>query len=154
MGARTPCLDHHLMNIDAAIRLRPHVFLSNAAYIIRLLQDGIDEIMDAEEEGEGAFIQLDQAGRFRRFTRGVGVFLLMLFLLLACVSTAAVILGLMVGAITSVLVSLGFVAAAGASAWFPPRLLYGIYGGLAGAGAALLPCTYQLATDMFPRISQ
>merc|ERR1740115_643414 len=55
------------------------------------LQDGIDEIMDAEEEGEGAFIQMNPLHSFGRFLRGIGVFFLMLFLLLACVGAAAVI---------------------------------------------------------------
>jgi len=44
------------------------------------LQDSIDEIMDAEDEEGESFIQSDQAGRFQRFMRGLGVFFLMLFL--------------------------------------------------------------------------
>ena len=58
------------------------------------LQDRIDQIMEAEEEGAGAFIQMNEEHRFGRFMTGVGLSFLMLFLLFACVGTAVVIMSL------------------------------------------------------------
>jgi len=116
------------------------------------LQDAIDEIMDSEEEGE-AFIQLDQAGIFRRFMRGVGVFFLMLFLLLACVGSAAVIVGALAAGVTLLLHFTGIINLSGGmnALWV---YVVGIYGAGAGAVTGLAGCTHQLYNSVLPRLSQ
>jgi len=113
------------------------------------MQDTIDELMDAEEEGD-SFIQLAQAGRFQRFMRGVGVFFLMLFLLLACVGSAAIIAGFLgfgLGATVGLLLDWG----SGLGA------VYAIMGvGLIGAGlgatVGLVGCAHQLYNTLLPSL--
>jgi len=116
------------------------------------LQDSIDEMMDAEEEGEGAFIQMDQTGRFRRFMRAVGVFFLMLFLLLACVGAAAVI-GFFLGAfiVFPILRRTGLIQL-GHSGY--EVLSVAFLGTLAGGTVGLVGCANQLYTNLLPRVSQ
>jgi len=111
------------------------------------MQDAIDEIMDAEDEGE-AFIQLDQSGRFRSFMRAVGVFFLMLFLLLACVSAAAFIVALLAAVLGGILHAL--VGVSSGSAGLAEFLL----GGLLGAAVGLVGCVNQLYNSVLPRLSQ
>ena len=55
------------------------------------VQDEIDALMDAEEEGGAAFIQKSQARSFGGFMRRVAVFFLTLFLVLACAGSVAII---------------------------------------------------------------
>jgi len=115
------------------------------------LQDGIDEMMDAEEEGEGAFIQMDQTVRFSRFMRGVGVFFLMLFLLLACVGVS-VYIGLILGSfIVSILARNGLVHYGHQGFG---QLTHIFYGGAAGAALGLAGCANQLYTNLLPRLGQ
>jgi len=111
------------------------------------MQDAIDEIMDAEDEGE-AFIQLDQSGRFRSFMRAVGVFFLMLFLLLACVSAAAFIVALLAAVLGGILHAL--VGVSSGSAGLAEFLL----GGALGAAVGLVGCVNQLYNSVLPRLSQ
>jgi len=115
------------------------------------LQDGIDEMMDAEEEGEGAFIQMDQTGRFRRFMRGVGVFFLMLFLLLACVG-ASMVIGFFLGLFIADLLGHFALVRFGHSGW--GQVTIGAYGGLAVGAVGLVGCANQLYNNLLPRLSQ
>jgi len=115
------------------------------------LQDSLDEIMDAEEEGEGAFIQMNQEGVFGRFMRGVGVFFLMLFLLLACAGAAAFIVGFLSLAVMQLIQNLtpfrfggyGYAETLG---------YYSLFAGLAAGALGLVGCTHQLYTNLLPRL--
>lgn len=113
------------------------------------LQDGIDEVMDAEEEGEGAFIQMNQARQFGRFMRGVGVFFLMLFLLLACVGTAFIIVTFLVLAVQQLLDSLGLI---NFSSHWAPHIDNALLVGVAGGAVGLVGCAHQLYTNLLPRL--
>lgn len=116
------------------------------------LQDSIDQIMDAEE-GE-ALIQLETAGRFGRFMRGVGVFFLMIFLAFACVGVAAMIGVALATAVVFLLSGFGTLTPVLGQglAW---QLLLGIFlGAQWGSVFGLVPCAYQLYNSVLPRLSQ
>jgi len=118
------------------------------------LQDAIDEIMDSEEEGE-AFIQLDQAGIFRRFMRGVGVFFLMLFLLLACVGAAAMIGVALAVAVTFLLAGIGMLTNPYQSNIGGMQLVIAsATGSWLGAVVGLAGCAHQLYNSVLPKLSQ
>jgi len=115
------------------------------------LQDAIGEIMDAGEEGEGAFIQVNQKGgplgRFGRFMRGIGVFFLMLFLLLACVGAATVIVAFLVLTVEFLLVDLGLLSYG--RHWAIP-FHHALVAGAATSVLSLVGCTHQLYTNLLP----
>jgi len=113
------------------------------------LQDGIDEIMDAEEEGEGAFIQMNQKGRFGRFLRGIGVFFLMLFLFLACVGAAAVIVAFLALAVQLLLVEVGLLSF---GRYSDSPIYYALVAGVYTSALGLVGCTHQLYTNLLPRL--
>merc|ERR1712028_222892 len=113
------------------------------------LQDGIDEIMDAEEEGEGAFIQMNPLHSFGRFLRGIGVFFLMLFLLLACVGAAAVIVAFLALAVQLLLVEVGLLSF---GRYSDSPIYYALVAGVYTSALGLVGCTHQLYTNLLPRL--
>jgi len=103
------------------------------------MQDEIAACMDAEEEEGGvAFIQKSQAP-FVGFMRSVGVFLLMLFVLLACTGTIALI-GFMLGALASVMIGSTI---AGGTVPFQQHT-WGLAAGAVAVPFGLYSCTSQL----------
>lgn len=100
------------------------------------VQDEIDALMDAEEEGGAAFIQESQSRFFGGFMRRIGVFFLTLFLVLACAGSVAIIAYFLTTIVLPIIVR---------------RPLYtetiGYVSLMAGAGAGLIGlagCTSQL----------
>lgn len=121
------------------------------------LRNAEDDVQDLIEDSanfqEGAFIQTDsEVGFFRRFMRGLAVAFLMLVLLLACATVAAVITTI----ITAILV---YYAEFGAFIWTAPAGLgNAVYAaplaGMIGGVVGLASCSYQLYTQLLPRLTQ
>jgi len=114
------------------------------------VQDLIEESADSQE---GAFIQTDsEAGFFRRFLRGLAVAFLMLFLLLACASAAAVITTIIAATLIYFAQFGTFIlnapAGLGSAVYLAP--LAGMVGGVVG----LASCSYQLYTQLLPRLTE
>lgn len=117
------------------------------------LQDRIDEIMEAEDEEGESFIQSDQAGGLQRFMRGLGVFFLMIFLLLACVASVAAIVAVLAVSVAfiymatySLVAGFGMVSLTQATSGWGAIFLIGI-GQLATAGSlpfGVVGCGYRL----------
>jgi len=103
------------------------------------VQDAIESVMDAEEEGGVAFIQKSQSRTFGGFMRRVAVFFLTLFLVLACAGSV-VIIAFILGAILASLLGVP----GGGPAMFGPNFLYALTGGLVGIPVGLVGCTSQL----------
>jgi len=110
------------------------------------LQDTILELNDPQG-AESAFVQTNN---FRDFMKYIGVLFLLFFLLLACVSAAALI---------------GYALAYGISMlvyWGRTDLyfldveykLWGLMGGAAAGAFGLSGCAYQLYNNVFPRLTQ
>jgi hypothetical protein len=121
------------------------------------LQDAIDEIMDAEDEGE-FFIQVDQAGRFQRFMRGVGVVFLMLFLLLGCVGTVAAIaffIGVIVATIYLVTYTSTLAIYTATQGWgVVTQVVFGAYGSALTLPFGVVGCAHRIYTTVLPRLNQ
>lgn len=121
------------------------------------LQDAIDEIMDAEDEGE-SLMQLDQTGRFQRFMRGVGIVFLMLFLLLGCVSGVAAVAAVIGAVVAFVLmaINLGTVLILTATeGWAIVGLVgFAMYGALFSLPVGIVGCAIRLYHTVLPRLSQ
>jgi len=121
------------------------------------LRNAEDEVQDLIEESasseEGAFIQTDsEVGFLRGFLRGLAVAFLMLFLLLACAGAVAVITVL----ITVTLVYFAefgtFILNAPAGLGSAGYLI--MPAGMVGGVAGLASCSYQLYTQLLPRLTQ
>jgi len=116
------------------------------------LQDNIDEIMDAEDEGE-SLIQMDQSGRIQRFMKGVGVFFFMLFLLTACVNVAGMI-GFFLAGILFFLANLLLSGAAAYDIVMGAIFFGATYGMFPATAVGLVGCAYNLYNNTLPRLVQ
>jgi len=113
------------------------------------LEDGFDELND----GGSAFIEMDKSQTLRGFMRGVGVFFLMLFLVLACTAAAAVIAFFLVGLTLNIFIMMfGRAAVVGRDGWagVGRMLIGGVVGGVIGLPA----CSLQLYNNLLPRLTQ
>ena len=70
------------------------------------VQDEIDALMDAEEEGGAAFIQKSQSRSFGGFMRRVGVFFMTLFLVLVCATSVAIIAVILTYIVMSLIITI------------------------------------------------
>jgi len=123
---------------------------------LRNAEDDVQDLIeDAADSQEGAFIQTtdSKVGFFRRFLRGLAVAFLMLVLLLACASAAAVITAFVAAALIYFVEFGGFIlntpAGIGTTAGYG-GLFFGAIGGVVG----LASCSYQLYTQLLPRLTQ
>jgi len=113
------------------------------------VQDAIDGMVEQTEDGDGAFIQTSSGiGLLRRFMRALGVALLMLFLLLACVGAAAAI-GMFLGAVFAIMVAEVTRMGGEDGSWM--ALAWGFYGIGVGGVVGLGGCSYQLYTQLISR---
>lgn len=120
------------------------------------LQDAIDEIMTADEEGD-SLIQLARAGGFRSFMRAMGVAILLLFMLLACVAVTAFIVGILALVAAFVVEFLTVGSVAGFFSGYGPMVMGAVFGGGAvygGLPLGLVGCGYQTYTRSAPRLTQ
>jgi len=70
------------------------------------VQDEIDALMDAEEEGGAAFIQKSQSRSFGGFMRRVAVFFMTLFLVLVCATSVAIIAVILTYIVMSLIITI------------------------------------------------
>jgi hypothetical protein len=116
------------------------------------VQDGLDDL--AVDGDESALLEMDKTRRsqfLRRFLRGVGVFFLVLFVALACVSAAAAIgifLGMALALFMRDVLKIAFRHRDG----FLGVLGYGFRGGVLGAAIGLPACMHELYTNLLPRL--
>jgi len=110
------------------------------------LQDVIEEL---EDPAGAAFIQME-AGSVRGFFRAMGVAFLMLFLLLACVGTIALIAAF----ISVIIAHMILPSCGGVPHCYRGMSLYfhALFGGGAAAAVGIAPCAYDLYTQMLPRL--
>lgn len=119
-------------------------------------QDNIDEMADAMENDAGgaAFLQTESDARtqsFRTVMRTLGVVFLMLFLLLACAGTVAIISAMLALTISQYTVL----------SWCPlcrdTSLLHAfhavMFGFVPGAALGFAACSYQLYTQLLPALT-
>lgn len=131
------------------------VNLDNDAAVDAQLSETEDEMQDVIEElesqeGEGSFIQTDSnAGTFRGFMRAVGVVFLMLFLLLACVGVLAVIGFWIVFMLSQLMIPEAGRGQYAGLTW----VVHGLLGGAAVGAVGIAPCSYQLYTQLLPRLN-
>jgi hypothetical protein len=111
-----------------------------------------DRLDDAAADGdENALLEMDKTQRsqfLRTFLRGVAVFLMMVFLLLACVSAAAFI-----GAFLGIALAVFAEAVLGVDLRYPLAALnWGLYGGAVVGIAGVPTCLYELYNHIVPRL--
>lgn len=121
------------------------------------LQDAIDEC-ESSVSPEGAFIQTESStGSVRGFMRGIGVAILMLLLLLACVGVVAVI-GTLIAAVLGFLALLPPLIATGGSGGLGMQYMVVPYAVVAAGAVSgvigLAGCAHQLYNQMLPRLTQ
>jgi hypothetical protein len=130
------------------------------------VQDAIDDIVDSSQDGESAFIQTkSNEGSFGGFMRIIGVVFWMLFLMLACISTYAII-GFLITITLSTLVAavspswrremyicfsrhchgsnIGIVDTLFGSA------ILGYFAGMASGVVGIAGCSYQMYNQLLP----
>jgi len=114
-------------------------------------EDRLADAVDGMEEGETSFIQTDsKAGSLLGFMRGVGVAFMMIFLLLACAASVALV-GIAIGLVITILLEL-LGACNGPDCL--ALLIFPFVGGYGGVATGLVGCTYQLYTQLLPRVTQ
>lgn len=148
---------------ESAVESAVDIELSNTE---AALQDAIDETVDSSQEGEGAFIQTkSNAGTFGGFMRVVGVVFWTMLLMLACISTYAII-GML---ITTALAMLFAIVSHDARRFlnvcfrhcydtgpFSPGVTFGaqvigfFVGGIGGGVVGIGGCSYQLYNQLLP----
>merc|ERR1711865_39326 len=105
----------------------------------------------ASDSCESSFIQTDsKAGSLLGFMRGVGVAFMMIFLLLACAASVALV-GIAIGLVITILLEL-LGACNGPDCL--ALLIFPFVGGYGGVATGLVGCTYQLYTQLLPRVTQ
>lgn len=114
-------------------------------------EDNLVDAIESMEEGESSFLESDStAGFLRGFMRGVGVAFLMIFLLLACAGSVMLI-GAVIGlAIGIMLELLGFCHGPDCLA----MMIFPMIGGAGGLVTGIGGCSYQLYTQLLPRLTQ
>lgn len=111
-------------------------------------QDSVDEAMDLamqEEEEGSSLVETGSKGRFGGFFRSLGVLLLVMVLMMACVSTLTVVGGF----IAVMLMEVGIITVCRG---FPCGLDVLFFGLLSGFGVGLAGCTYTLVTQLLPAV--
>jgi len=114
------------------------------------VQDGLDELTDNRDES--AFIEMDKTQRsqfLRRFLRGVGVFFLLIFFLLACVATAYLVGSLIGGLLGFFLQHVMHVPWRSSMSM---SMEYGLLGSIFGLFIGVVPCIYNMVNTMLPRL--
>lgn len=113
------------------------------------LQDRIDEL---DEDGS-SFIEMEKSQTLRSFLRGVGVFFLMAFLLLACTATAAAIAFFLTwGGLILLINVFGRSAIWGSRRCDFCGLGELFLGTFVGGAIGIPSCAYQLYTNLLPRL--
>lgn len=120
-------------------------------------QDSIDVVLDEiEEDAGGALVQTDSDVRMRSFRtvmRTLGVVFLMIFLLLACAGTAAIISAFLAFAISQYTV-LSWCAACHGDVGLLHAFHAVFFGFLPGGAIGLAACSHQLYTQLLPALQQ
>jgi len=123
-----------------------------------LLQNAEDELEDAFDEvndGGSAFIEMEKSQTLRGFLRGVAVFVLMVFLLLACTATAVIIGFYLTWGVMELIT---MVIPGSHRAVFGREGFAGLGRILLGAGVGALiglpSCAVQLYNNLLPRVTQ
>jgi len=133
-----PPVDGQLMTVDEEQNLEDAV------------QDGLDELADNSDGS--AFIEMDKTQRsqfLRRFLRGIGVFFLLIFFLLACVTGAlfiAMLLGGLVGFFLQHVMRIPWRSSMSAADEYAILALF------PGLALGALGCIYQMVTTLLPRL--
>jgi len=119
------------------------------------LQDQIEEL---EDSASASFVQTkDGTGRglVGGFFRSIGIALMMIFLLLACVGSIAIITAFILGILGHLSWRMGLVGCGGVRCDMVLSIIWASFLGGAGAGAVgIAGCSYQLYTQLLPRLSQ
>jgi len=105
-----------------------------------------------DDNSEPAFIEVDKAQFLRRLFRAIGVAFLMLFLLLACVTTASAIGFVVSLALITVAYEVGLYRPIGRGGMFGPYIPIAMMGGFGGAVIGLGACAGQLYFNLLPRL--